>query len=498
MLCLCSLQENNKENRIRELFKYKPRSQPVTTSLDLSVSGRVSSRACPKAIASVNFLLSSNPLLTVQPSTTIMSATTILESYDTQMLEDFPSGDYDVAMQTAGSSSDIWFQGESVMDQDGHHDSVTLDATDRGSVEVEMDETYPDADHESVEYEMADEAEYQPESIDLLDVEVYDASQLHSPATIPAIPTSHSTSNDDIAVGSTSVFSESHNPASTHEEHEDIHLSSDFEVPAAEIAPAAAQPSEVQDEAVNPGVIPTVNHSEPSVDLTTVEGLETADETLTYGSDILNSHPVNEAVEPPVSVSDVVHHAAHVEVNTDNDHEDGAEAPVLVSNPQEHEVEALTEEPQQPAVPVEDAEPHISEHEHQPELAGDETAVDNDPHEISEGIYIDPPPPVLLSLQLSESEHGEVSLFNQPSSRVGSQGPEEDHEPSGQEAVPLLLHHRPTLYYEPLVNVFEALRQEEYITQLLELAEGELVLDAYDLQLVISEVSRLIDLIFSN
>ena len=414
-----------------------------------------------------------------------MSVTTILEGYDTQMHEDFPSGDFDVAMQTAGSSTDIWFQGESVMDQDGHNDSL---AADRGSVEVEMDETYPDADNESVEYEMADEAEYQPQSADLLDVEVYDASQLHSPAPIPAIPVA---SNDGFAVDPTSLYTESHNPADpapTHVEHEDIHLPSDFEVPAADIALDAAQPSDGEPEAVDQGVVPAVNHSEPSVDLTTVEGLETADETLTYESNVLDPHPVSEAVEPPVS--DVTHPAAHVEVNTDNDHEESAEVLVLASNPQEHEVEAHTEEPQQPALPTENAEPHITEHDHHHEPAGDETTVDNDPHEISDGIYIDPPPPVLLSLQLSESEHSDVCLFNQPSPRVGSQGPEEDPEPPGQASVPLLLHHRPTLYYEPLVNVFEALRQEDYITRTPEFAEGELVLDAYDLQLVIYEVSR--------
>ena len=420
-----------------------------------------------------------------------MSATTILESYDTQMHEDFPSGDFDVAMQTAGSSTDIWFQGESIMDQDGHHDSLT---TDRGSVEVEMDETYPDADHESVECEMADEAEYQPQSADLLDVEVYDASQLHSPAPIPAIPASHLISNDGFTVDSTSIFPESHNPADpapTHEEHEDIQFSSDFEVPAADIAPDAAPRSDGQSEAVDRGAISAVNHSEPSVDLTTVEGLETADETLTYGSNILDPHPVIEAAEPPVS--DVTHPTAHVEANTDNDHEEGAETLGLVSDLQEHEAEAHIEGPQQPALPVEDAGSRIADHDDHHEPVGDETTVDNDPHEISDGIYIDPPPPVLLSLQLSESEHSEVCLFNQPSTRVGSRGSEEDPEPSKQATVPLLLHHRPTLYYEPLVNVFEALRQEEYITQTPEFAEGELVLDAYDLQLVISEVNSFVD-----
>ncbi|KAG5221520.1 Superoxide-generating NADPH oxidase heavy chain [Salix suchowensis] len=87
----------------------------------------------------------------------------------------------------------------------------------------------------------------------------------------------------------------------------------------------------------------------------------------------------------------------------------------------------------------------------QPETAADETCApveSNDPHEISEGV------------PTAESP-GSDSL--------------------------VLLHHQPVLYYEPLSSVFDALRREEYLMNSPDLRDGELILDAYDLQLAVSE-----------
>jgi hypothetical protein len=119
---------------------------------------------------------------------------------------------------------------------------------------------------------------------------------------------------------------------------------------------------------------------------------------------------------------------------------------------------------------------------HSHEAEQEEHAV-ADPHEISEGVYIDPPPAVLLSLPSCTSEEPEFSLFNQPAASGASH-------PSL--ALTLFLHHRPTLYYEPLAQLFEALRQDaEFVARVPDAVEGELILDAYDLQLVILEVSNL-------
>ncbi len=101
-----------------------------------------------------------------------------------------------------------------------------------------------------------------------------------------------------------------------------------------------------------------------------------------------------------------------------------------------------------------------------------------DPHEISDGVFIEPPPGILLSFP--DVDHGDACLFNQPS--VASSSSTEHHE------LTVLLQENPTLYYEPLTVVFEALRQDETFSSIADLADSELVMDAYDLQLVISEV----------
>ncbi|KAG6879046.1 hypothetical protein C0992_005671 [Termitomyces sp. T32_za158] len=108
---------------------------------------------------------------------------------------------------------------------------------------------------------------------------------------------------------------------------------------------------------------------------------------------------------------------------------------------------------------------------------GDSTS---DPHEISEGVYIDPPPPVLVSLHADEPT---ISLFNVPSK---SSFDLRLQEKSDVDLV-LLLDQLPTLYYEPLSSVFEALRREEYLIGIPGLLNGELLLDAYDLKLIMSE-----------
>ena len=108
-------------------------------------------------------------------------------------------------------------------------------------------------------------------------------------------------------------------------------------------------------------------------------------------------------------------------------------------------------------------------------------ASSGDPHEVSDGIFIDPPPPVLLSLGDLEEEY---HLFNHPTHKSSTTG----DEPATDDI--LFLHDFPTLYYEPLAKVFQALRSDNRLAQIFDLSRGELVIDAYDLvDLVISEVS---------
>lgn len=120
-----------------------------------------------------------------------------------------------------------------------------------------------------------------------------------------------------------------------------------------------------------------------------------------------------------------------------------------------------------------------------------EPAVDEgDPHEISDGVYIDPPPAVLLTLAAAGSS--DLCLFNHPRSSSRSQSPEAGPS-SSISADSILLQQRPTLYYEPLTDVFAALRQEESIHNFSDFAlfSNELTLEAHDLGLSFSEVSPL-------
>lgn len=111
--------------------------------------------------------------------------------------------------------------------------------------------------------------------------------------------------------------------------------------------------------------------------------------------------------------------------------------------------------------------------EHEPEVEQADLSA-GDPHEISEGVYIDPPPAVVLLVSTEVQQH--FSLFNEP---------QEESSPNIQ----VILQHLPTLYYEPLHSVFEAFRQEEHLHTLFDTTNAELTLDAYELQLIVSEVS---------
>jgi len=108
-------------------------------------------------------------------------------------------------------------------------------------------------------------------------------------------------------------------------------------------------------------------------------------------------------------------------------------------------------------------------------------ASSGDPHEVSDGIFIDPPPPVLLSLGDSEEEYYLFSCPTHKSPAADGEGPT-DNAP--------FLHNLPTLYYEPLAKVSQVLHLDGRLAQIFDLSWEELVIDAYDLvDLVISEVS---------
>jgi hypothetical protein len=362
--------------------------------------------------------------------------TTMLESFDTQML-DYQS-DLDFSMHI--TSTDSWFQNEAeaVMEDDGHSQHIH-------NIEIDM-EPYGDDD---CEYEMEDSSKYHElestQSSDLgLDhaalsvVQKTDADTGNSPNSIHA--------SLDLAESSTSD-SDPHLPypeSSDFSQSPHTFLISD--VISSNISPTkeALPISSLQHADVasaggysnSPPFDPETSHievtSEPD------SGIEAVQRYL--------DHHAADKGEGVGENSETISGAGGIEVSQF----DGG--PVSSENPPDlyQPVEAPTEYGGSPG----------------------------DPHEISEGVYIDPPPAVLLSFP--STNHPEISLFNTPSATLVTGDP--------HTSFAVLLAHLPTLYYEPITSVFEALRQEEHLAAILELLDGELAFDAYDLQLTVHEV----------
>ncbi|KAH0830268.1 hypothetical protein J3R83DRAFT_1633 [Lanmaoa asiatica] len=382
-----------------------------------------------------------------------MSASPSIDAYDAQML-DF-SLDPDVPMNITGSAE---FFAETLMDHDGHLTTSTY--AEHASVEVDMEEYVGDNE----EYEMADEtAEYQRlHGDELLDIEVYDAS--HAPS--PLVPPQPLQQSADVAI-------DSEHPAPT----------------SPSFSEHATLP-EVQGE-LESGVHP-VPLDHPVADSPHVEP-SASGEGVSSGAVSSNiTHPTDAPDESIHLVSE-----SHEQLgDTARTNEQPFEIPVLADAhdeaephvpPVSEEHPANSEPPTAESAPLASAEnAYDSGPPVQDEKATEQALVTEgetaDPLHISDGVYIDPPPAVLLSL--ADLSKPELSLFNQPD--VEDESTEESH--SNQKGYSLLLENRPTLYYEPLSSVFEALRRDEgLLSRVPHSFEGELVLDAYDLQLAISE-----------
>lgn len=354
------------------------------------------------------------------------------------------------------------------MDHDGHLATSTY--SEHASVEVDMEEYVGD----NAEYEMADEtAEYQRSHGDEpLDIEVYDAS--HAPS--PLVPPQPLQPSVDVPIDSDRPAS----PSLAFSNHATLpELQGETE---SKVDPAPLDHPAVDAPHVEP-LAPGEGTSSDAVAPELVHATETPDESTLS---ITESHE---------QLGDVVQtNGQPFEMPAPADAEDEAEPhvlPVAEELPTNSEVaqHEMQEQPTAESVPLASAEgvydggPLL-----QDEKAADQKPVTDretvDPLHISDGVYIDSPPAVLLSIS-DLSQPGFV-LFNQPD--VDGESAGELH--GDREAYSLLLEDRPTLYYEPLSSVFEALRQDEaLLSRVPHSFEGELVLDAYDLQLTVSEVS---------
>jgi hypothetical protein len=394
-----------------------------------------------------------------------MTATTMLSTFDAQMM-DYPA-DNDVPMHS--SSSESWYLGgDLAMEDDTPNIPKVILRVERTipTVEVDMEDWAP----ESVEYEMADEAEILYDSGAPLDVEVYDVSQItsqiHSPSGLD-IPQTLPEHNADHLHPLSPSFSpaievpmvpESDSALNIADEERDIESVQAVGDPSS--SPDIPQPTLTDNQA--PHASPEVDEASGPVFIVATDDAETLHN---------DRHHLSEASSNPAGNPHHQDFAHETETAVSHADESLIDHPVIVPTSEQYQEDyphGLVQED------VDGTHAQIGE-------THDDSA---DPHEISEGVYIDPPPAVLLSFSPDDTEF-ELYLFNHPTSASGASTPTADH-PSASFKV--LLHEKPTLYYEPLSSVFEALRQEPEITRLADFTNGELVLNAYDLDLSISEV----------
>jgi hypothetical protein len=428
-----------------------------------------------------------------------------MESFDAPMLD--YSGDMDVHMHTTLSSPKPWTQPETIMEEDVHPIQLPNPFPShlpQQDVEIDMDDYY----NENVEYEMAD-GEFAVADTELVDIDVYDATREEAASASASIshPTSHTDQHiskrpaGDHYLPSESEVATDHIPAMSNLEPS-LHQSAEPEL----LTPAPLQTTAVHDYDTKPldqsgAAVALQESTSPSEDVTkdshsdgepstTLERhagspprIATADGTsdnVTFrpidGSeqerDPAAEHESSASVPQTVTAGAAIKDGSHQADTHDGEshegvrvHEESHEGDV--SGPALDGAEAG--EPEHPA-----AESHET---------GEEG--DADLYEISEGVYIEPPPPILIELP-STSDQPVYTLFNAPADlRLADN---EVNVPNDDAPYTVLLQSRPTLYYETLNDVFDALREEEHIQSIAAFVDGEMAIDAYDLQLVVSEV----------
>jgi hypothetical protein len=427
-----------------------------------------------------------------------------MDSYDAPMLD--YSGDMDVHMHTTMSSPKPWTQPETIMEEDVHpiHIPNPFPAPlPQQDVEVDMDYYY----NENVEYEMVDGEVTVPDT-ELVDIDVYDAPREEAFAASAAISHSAGSTDQDLARKSLEAH---YSPSDNGVAAEHVPAVSSLEPPFRQ----SAEP-----ELLTPSVPPTGAVDERDHTTSDQSSAALALRASTPTSEAApkdTSHEEEAPAAPKGHVDSLATAAADGTSNTFD-----APKPPDDSEPRNIPEFSTAERESSSIVPetvtldssakessdqaeAKDGETHEDAQGHgdsyggefpgpvldgpevsEPELPleSHEAEEDNgDPHEISEGVYIEPPPAVLLELP-SSSDHIECTLFNTLENLHSDDG--ETNAASPQ--VPILFQSRPTLYYETLNDVFEALHLEERIQSLPEFVDGEMIIDAYDLQLVVSEV----------
>src|SRR6266851_3670794 len=396
-----------------------------------------------------------------------MSSSTIMDSFDAPMLD--YSGDMDVHMHTTVSSPKPWTQPETIMEEDVHPIQLPNPFPSHPAqqdVEIDMDDYY----NENVEYEMADGEIAVPDT-ELVDIDVYDAPR--EEAFSVSAPISHST-------GLTSQ-NISRKPAGDHYPPSDVGVTTDYIPAVSDLEPLLRKSAEPelltptlpQEMAVQDRDIKSSDEASPAIALqASTPPLEAVSEDPRSGSDAsaaLEGHADSLGGATVDSASNNVDTSQPLD---DSDQKKGPESstaerespafvpqtmtPRAIVEGDPHETEIRNDEPHEGRVPVatvdnteagEPARPVSESREAKEEDNGD-------PHEISEGVYIEPPPPVLIELP-SSSDQPVCALFNVPDN-LPLDDTKANASSTGASSI-VLLQNRPTLYYETLNDVFDAL-----------------------------------------
>jgi hypothetical protein len=452
-----------------------------------------------------------------------------MESYDAQMLD--YQNDHDVQMQL--SSSDPWLQDVAPMDDDGHLIFQPKGAmTDTlPTIEVDM-EAYAEDEH--IEYEMVDDHHgHNLTSGELLDVDVFDASAVQSPlATVtplpltpsveqPQLPTDPVPLAEDSPVAASQTVQDHQAHASVPENSKSITVPQSDAISASLIPVVLPEPHSALDADTNASEQPfPVSHESEAVESppepmqhfdTTPPALDVplrTDDTpaagltiFTLNKDQFDSHyhdPTHQPAEPTSGISSNTEAPVVSGESLPPPKEVGErplEQPHGTDNPSSSDGLPLTTSVsrQHAQEPANEATEHVLDAHAQDPSRGplaDEIAetVNDALDEGSEQDQSETPPPILLSI--FSTDHPELCLFNKPSEPL----PNEDE----SQECHILFQQAASLFWEPLANVFEALRQDEYVSTVLEVAGNELGLEAYELDLAITEVCMLFDILVNS
>lgn len=385
-------------------------------------------------------------------------------TFDAQMSDYSAQGDLDVLMQA--HSTDPWTaQDDGIMEEDSSFSMLTAKNPDSATVGMFMPATTEGTDHQNEvemedyehhsEYEMLDESEAIVEDHDhstgtiqeeIVDVEVVDLQPSPETSLTMAAPPALEPRVDEATVPQ--------------------HLHSPLPLPPLDIAPEAprdvlpADPAGVTMEhttvesAISETALPVEGHTHDAETAATEATASDHPTHVPHDSGAEVDHPKPHHQEPPFTEADA-----------------DASSTIGVA-PSEH---AILEHPTTSEQHYE-AEPPIDESD-----VGDHVEVGSNPHEIADGVFIEPVPPVIVQASFS---HQPLVLFNRPpASRPHSPSPDDDVPPDTM----VLLHDRPTLYYGPLSDLFTALREEELVAQQPDIHHAELGFSVESLELSITE-----------